>query len=186
MTKRIQAIGDGRSRARSAGLLVVAFATLGLGVAGCSSSATSSPTPPPAAQGGGGSTDATQAVQYSQCMRKNGVPSFPDPVNGKLQLQVTKGGPLDPSSPQFQTAQQACKALEPPGLQTGGQSTQQQSQMLKFVSCMRTNGVPNFPDPQSGHFLVSGGIDPNSPQFKTAMQKCQKLLPGGGVAAGGQ
>jgi hypothetical protein len=117
-------------------------------------------------------------------MRAHGVQSFPDPVNGQLRLQVTKGGPLDPSSPQFQAAQQACKSLEPPGLQSGSaQSTQQQSQMLKFVSCMRQHGVSNFPDPQNGRMVITGGVDPNSPQFQSAMQACRKLLPGG-VATG--
>jgi hypothetical protein len=164
--------------------LAVALAALALGVAGCGGSP-NSPGSDPAASGGGGS-DSTNLVRYVQCMREHGVPSFPDPVNGRLQLQVTKGGPLDPSSPQFQAAQQACRSLEPPGLQSGsGQSNQQQSQMLKFVSCMRSNGVPDFPDPQNGRFVITGGIDPNSPQFQAAMQACRKLLPGG-VAGGSQ
>lgn len=186
--KRIHATMGGRSPAGSwrAGRwgLLAALAVLGLAVAGCGGSSNSSSSAPAAS--GGGSSDSTKLVRYAQCMRQNGVPSFPDPVNGQLQLRVTKGGPLDPSSPQFQAAQKACKSLEPPGLQTGSaQSNQQQSQALKFASCMRENGVPNFPDPQNGAFLVGGGIDPNSPQFKSAMQACRKLLPGG-VAGGGQ
>jgi hypothetical protein len=57
--------------------------------------------------------------------------------------------------------------------------------MLKFVACMRSHGVPDFPDPQGGRLLIGGGkVDPNSPQFKSAMQACRTLLPGG--AAGGQ
>lgn len=161
--------------------LPVALAALALGVAGCGGGSSNSGS----ASGGGGS-DSTKLVQYAQCMRKNGVPSFPDPVNGQLQLTVTQGGPLDPTSPQFQAAQKACKSLEPPGLQSGSaQSNQQQSQALKFAACMRKNGVANFPDPQNGAFLAGRDIDPNSPQFKSAMAACRKLLPGG-VTAGGQ
>jgi hypothetical protein len=165
--------------------LPVALAALGLAVAGCGGGSNSSSSDPAAS--GAGSSDSTKLVQYAQCMRKNGVPSFPDPVNGQLQLTVTKGGPLDPNSPQFQAAQQACKSLEPPGLQSGSaQNNQQQSQALKFASCMRKNGVANFPDPQNGRFLAGGDIDPNSSQFKSAMAACRKLLPGGVTAGGGQ
>jgi hypothetical protein len=188
MLERVRATVGGRSptgswRARSAGLLV-ALAALALGVAGCGGSSGGSGSAPAAS--GEGSSDSTRLVQYAQCMRKNGVPGFPDPVNGQLQLQATRGGPVDPSSPQFQAAQQACKSLEPPGLQSGSaQSNQQQSQALKFASCMREHGVPNFPDPQNnGAFVAGGEIDPNSPQFQAAMTACRKLLPGG-VTGGG-
>jgi hypothetical protein len=51
---------------------------------------------------------------------------------------------------------------------------------LKFSRCMRANGVANFPDPGAGGSLQFGsgsGIDPRSPQFQAAMQKCRKDLP---------
>lgn len=183
----------GPHRAAKTSMLIAAAAVtvLGLGVAGCSNSPSKSSTNPTsnanAGNGGGGdATDSTQLVQYSQCMRKNGVSSFPDPVNGKLSLQVTKGGALDPSSASFQAAQQACKQLEPAGLYSGGgQNTGQQDAALKFVSCMRKNGVTNMPDPQNGHFLMGGNIDPNSPTFQKAMQACRSQLPGGGAMLGG-
>jgi hypothetical protein len=190
MLDRVRATVGGRSpagswRARSAGLLV-ALAVLALGVAGCGGSSGGSGSAS-AASGGGGS-DSDKLVQYAQCMRKNGVPGFPDPVNGEFNLQVTPGGALDPTSPQWKAAQEACKSLQPPGLQSGSaQSNQQQSQALKFAQCMRKNGVPDFPDPQSqgGGLIVGGGVDPNSPQFQSAMAACRKLLPGGATTGGG-
>src|SRR5512133_632720 len=49
-----------------------------------------------------------------------------------------------------------------------------------FSACMRKNGVPNFPDPDSsGHVKITGGVDKsghktgvdiNSPQFRKAQQ----------------
>jgi hypothetical protein len=54
---------------------------------------------------------------------------------------------------------------------------------LAFAKCMRSNGVPGFPDPQAGGgflFRADAGIDPPSPAFKAAQAKCHKLLPGGG------
>ncbi|MCW2884451.1 MAG: hypothetical protein JWL58_1313 [Streptosporangiaceae bacterium] len=196
-TKRIPAAGEperrdstasGRSakvsgRVRRAGLLVAALAVLGSGLAGCGGSDGSSSTSSsaPAVSGGGGATNGAQAVKYSQCMRSHGVPGFPDPVNGRVQLLVTKGGPVDPNSPQFQAAEKACKSLAPAGIGGAGQNPQQQSQMLKFVSCMRKNGVPDFPDPEGGKIMFTSGgkVDPNSPQFQAAQKACQKLLPGG-------
>jgi hypothetical protein len=192
MRKRIRATVGGRSpagswRARSAGLLV-ALAALALGVAGCGGSSGGSGSAPAASGGGGSDSDSDKLVQYAQCMRKNGVPGFPDPVNGEFNLQVTPGGALDPTSPQWKAAQQACKSLEPPGLQSGSaQSNQQQSQALKFAACMRKNGVPDFPDPQTqgGGFIVGEGVDSNSPQFQSALTACRKLQPGGATTGGG-
>jgi hypothetical protein len=59
------------------------------------------------------------------------------------------------------------------------------SQFLAFSACMRSHGVPNFPDPSaSGGIQLnqSSGINPFSPSFKSAQGRCSKLLPGGGPA----
>ena len=44
-------------------------------------------------------------------MRSNGVPNFPDP-NGQGLIQINATGTLEPSSPQFQKAEAACKSLD--------------------------------------------------------------------------
>lgn len=132
-----------------------------------------------------GASTGTKAAAYSACMRSHGVPSFPDPDSqGHLMLKITKGSQLDPASPQFQSAQQACKSLAP-SKNTAASSGQIASQGLKFAACMRAHGLPKFPDPKtsSGQFLITG-IDPNSPQFQSAQQACQSLMPGGGPGAG--
>jgi hypothetical protein len=50
---------------------------------------------------------------------------------------------------------------------------------LKLSECMRANGVPNFPDPNGQGLIQGNGIDPTSPQFEKAQQKCAKHLGGG-------
>jgi hypothetical protein len=51
---------------------------------------------------------------YSACMRSHGLPNFPDPnSNGGIKLDSTRG--LDRSSPQFESAEEACKSLLPNG-----------------------------------------------------------------------
>jgi hypothetical protein len=57
-----------------------------------------------------------QALKFSQCMRRHGVPmSDPEVSNGGLRLSI--GGPgkkaVNPSSPAFKDAQEACKAFQP-------------------------------------------------------------------------
>ncbi len=54
------------------------------------------------------------------------------------------------------------------------------AQELRYAKCMRANGEPNFPDPNSqGAFSFGSaqGIDPNSTQFQAAQSKCGKDLP---------
>ena len=51
---------------------------------------------------------------------------------------------------------------------------------LKYAQCMRTHGVPNFPDPTADGSFSLTGINPRSPAFQTAQKACSKLLPGGG------
>jgi hypothetical protein len=54
---------------------------------------------------------------------------------------------------------------------------------LKFADCMRSHGVPNFPDPGPGggiQISSNSGINPQSPAFQSAQSTCSKLMPGGG------
>jgi hypothetical protein len=107
----------------------------------------------------------------------------PDPVGGSLPVKAGPGSDLDPNSPKMQTAQKACQSLAPGGGDDGGTvSAAQQAQALKFSACMRSHGVPNFPDPGftgGGVQLHVTGIDRNSPQMIAAQKACQSLQPGG-------
>lgn len=58
---------------------------------------------------------------------------------------------------------------------------------VKFAACMRSHGVPTFPDPGASggiQFSTGSGIDPQSPAFQSARSACSKLLPGGGPFRG--
>lgn len=59
-----------------------------------------------------------------------------------------------------------------------------QSGAVAFAQCVRSHGVPDFPDPQNGHFLISGN-DRSNPNFNSAVQACQHLLGPGGATNGG-
>jgi hypothetical protein len=52
---------------------------------------------------------------------------------------------------------------------------------VAFSECMRSHGVPNFPDPSGGGGInIGANINPASPAFKAAQVICRKKLPGGG------
>jgi hypothetical protein len=133
-----------------------------------------------------GSSKAADARAFSACMRKNGVPSFPDPNSrGGLTINAGPGSGLNPNSPQFKHAQSACSKYLPNGgkVDPAAQAKALKA-ALKFSACMRAHGIANFPDPQTSGGGISlmlkrgSGLDPQSPQFKAAQRACQNELPG--------
>jgi len=133
-------------------------------------------------------TALAQAIAFAVCMRSHGEPNYPDPTLGRngepVEHLSSNGNPtLTPNTPQFQTAERTCLAKQPPESPVLKQATAaKQRQELKFAQCMRTHGVPNFPDPK----LVPGGFElqlpphmnPNSPQITAAQKTCTKLGDG--------
>jgi hypothetical protein len=60
-------------------------------------------------------------------------------------------------------------------------TTDPQQALIKFAQCMRDNGVPDFPDPDSeGRFRGVGHERQDDPKFQAAFEACQEKLPGGG------
>ena len=55
---------------------------------------------------------AKAMLSFASCMRKDGVPSFPDP-NGEGRFPIGSIDKLDQSSPLFQSAFKSCQSLEP-------------------------------------------------------------------------
>jgi hypothetical protein len=168
-------------RARRAGPLAAALVAAGV-IAGCGGS--SSGVAGAGSQAGSSASkqqDEGQIVRYAQCMRAHGVTDFPDPTsNGGITLSKTTV-----ESPQFHSASRACRSLAPAGSQNATVSPQVQAQALRFAHCMRSHGVPNFPDPTftgPGVVGLSSSQPANSPAGRTALQACRSLLGAGGLA----
>jgi hypothetical protein len=159
--------------ARRTAAIIAALAGVACLAAACSSSPAS-----PAGKSSPGDAGA-QALAYSKCMRSHGVHDFPDPtIHGNsigLSLHGSSGSNLNPGSPVFKAASQACKSLAPPGLSGPQQQTAQElATDVKFADCMRSHGYPGFPDPDGrGVFNVPGSINTNSGQFASAQKTCQ-------------
>jgi hypothetical protein len=52
--------------------------------------------------------------------------------------------------------------------------------MARFAACMRSHGLPNFPDPNGSGSFTPGSLeklDPTSPAMSRAFQSCNSLQP---------
>jgi hypothetical protein len=186
--------------------VLVTVAALGITLVGCSGK---SPSPKVASLGtvtttaapasGGakpGASDLAKMESYASCMRSHGIPDFPDPVAGSnggggFQIKSGPGGDLDPNSTKFVAADTACKPLLPNGGVAPPMSAAQQAAFLAWAACIRTHGVPSFPDPvfKNGGVEIrmaapagTGGGGPSGPppQLVAAQAACKSKLPGGG------
>ncbi|HEY3774515.1 MAG TPA: hypothetical protein VGL69_16050 [Solirubrobacteraceae bacterium] len=169
---------------------VALVVTAALTVAGCGAGGGSG-------AGEGTTTGGDSALfAMSRCMRTHGVPNFPDPTKSSggegLSVVMTRGsstvtvGGIGFSGPAFTAAEKTCRFGaygSRPKLTEG-----QKQGMLRSAECMRTHGVPNFPDPTfppGAGVSVAGEsqINRNSPTFQSAAKTCQHVgvgIPGGG------
>ena len=103
-----------------------------------------------------------QGIKYSDCMRSHGVPDFPDlNANGSVNLPST----INPQSPVFESASATCARLRPQGSPPPPITLAQQKSFDANAKCMRTHGIPDFPDPTFGPGGRGVGINwpPNAP-----------------------
>jgi hypothetical protein len=56
---------------------------------------------------------------------------------------------------------------------------------LKWAKCIRSHGLPNFPDPTfSGSEVHDSGLASNSPQLQPAVDACKSQTPSVGGLGG--
>jgi hypothetical protein len=176
--------------------MLLAAASLAL-LAACSGSPSSAG--PGGSPGATGSADSPSVVAYSHCMRSNGVPAFPDPASGGG-IPKTSAQRLGVSDSRLRAAQNACQHLLPDATSleqqarqclTAGDCPQAVVQQMltadrRFARCMRSHGVPNWPDPTldsegSPVFnLIPAGIthsQTHSQPITGKLGECQRLDP---------
>jgi len=167
--------GRRRARLSHAGLAAAVLALIGLLATACGGG--SSPAAASGGGGGGGSPPVQAQLAYARCMRAHGVPDFPDPNSN--------GGGFEgvPAGSQVTAADHVCHHLLSAGAPHLSPAQQQHllGQLVKYAQCMRAHGLPNFADPHTdnGGYIMGGDTDRNSPQYQSANQACQHLLPKG-------
>jgi hypothetical protein len=137
--------------------------------------------------GSGGQSGGTAQVmtilrQLSRCIRAHGMPGFPDPIINPL----TNYPDYPASAPRIpDSVGRPCQSIAnrlPPRAQSSQPPTAQSMRgLVRFAGCMRSHGVPGWPDPNAlGEFPMTAQM---SRQFKTADQSavhaCIKYVPGG-------
>jgi hypothetical protein len=78
--------------------------------------------PPPASEEEQKKTKEA-ALKNAQCMRNHGITNFPDPQfdeNGGMRPNFDKPNGIDPDSPKFEAAANACEKEAPAGMRFGG------------------------------------------------------------------
>lgn len=176
------------SRRRTAAALTLAV-SCGIALSSCGSSGNS----------GSGSNRDASGLKFADCMRSHGVSNFPDPGPGGG-IQLPDG--INPRSPAFQSAQNACSKFLPFGGPGRGHGSEARKlQLVKLAECMRAHGITSFPDPTdsppsappSGGGLAFGAPGAfisvpmsmiQSPGFKQAAATCHFPGFGGGGANG--
>lgn len=171
--------------------MLIAAAGLALLAAACSGSPTSATA--------AGATQTSSAVAYSHCMRSHGVPGFPDPASNGA-IPKTSAQEFGVSDSRFQAALSACQHLLPAATSSRQQAQQCMQvgvcpqalvqRMLtadrSFARCMRSHGVPNWPDPtvdsegRPVFNLVPVGIthsQTHSPPISNTLVECGRLDP---------
>lgn len=162
--------------------VIIVVATAALLATACGGS-------PSSTQSGGsanaGAAGAASAVAYSRCVRAHGIPDFPDPdSSGDIPKQAIRQ--LNVSDSLLAAATSACENLNPNQPPSAAQQRQQLAEDVAFAQCMRTHGLPKFPDPANDNgrveFVISvsqDGFDPHSAQVLAKAHECQHVLPAG-------
>jgi hypothetical protein len=187
-----------RGRLPRAAVTAGAVLAVGIAVAGCGGGSSSpgvahlstSTSGGSAASGGGSSSPESSAstqqkmVAYAQCMRTHGIPNFPDPTSGENTKEAAIRAFKEVSNSQVLAAQTACQHLQPNGGRPSqAELTQHLSDLLAFARCMRTHGIPNFPDPTSGgqvthEMLAKAGVDVHQSAVLQAADACVSVTHG--------
>jgi hypothetical protein len=114
------------------------------------------------------------ALEFAECMRRNGV-DMPDPKpDGRMTLMAEPGDEAT-----LRRAQEACqKHLDKarPPEPSEEEQREARERALEHARCMREHGI-DFPDPTFGkdgtvEQRLGEGIDPRDPAFREAEKAC--------------
>jgi hypothetical protein len=168
-------------------LAVTAGLVLLTAACGASSGGTpSSGSTPSSGTSGGTSAYLTDKLGLARCLRAHGVPNYPDPDSSGQEPAATK---QLISTPQGQAAVGACSYWDDRvhnDVASSVANLATEAEYVRFAHCMRSHGLPNFPDPAivegRVEFLLNpgqDGFDPHSAQVLAKARQCESVLPAG-------
>ena len=167
--------------------LVLISVSVAGGAAACSAAQSSGTHAAGSPAGGSPASETEQAMtvmrQLAHCIRSHGMPGWPDPIINPL----TNAPDWPRSAPRVPPGiQQACQSIAnrlPPDAQNSQPPTAASMQaLLRFAHCMRSRGVPDWPDPNAlGEFPITTqmSIAYKSGADQHAASACIRYVPGG-------
>jgi hypothetical protein len=175
-------------------VLAVGAAGIAAIAAGCGGSNPSSVASLPSTTGttstsqGGAKSAPRNNAAFVTCLRSHGLQASLGSAGGTGGSRIVTffGVAItgaDPASPQFQAALNACRKYLPgggPPALTPAQQAEARWAYTRFAACMRSHGVPGFPDPNGAGFFPPGSlqkIGPGSPTVTKAFRTCESLEP---------
>lgn len=177
MNSRNTEMNGRASRGPRRALALAALAAAAMVVAGCGGNS------PPSSSG---SPQYVKALAFSKCMRSHGALGFPDPSSqGTFTVtQALLNNPL------IKSAAPSCRNLLPRGAVQIPAKLQRKldDQALAYAACMRSHGVPSFPDPiihgDSIGFAIAAQAGAG-PQPSASAQAAQSSSGGSGPKSSG-
>jgi hypothetical protein len=118
-------------------------------------------------------SEAERQLAYARCLREHGV-EVRDPAPGES-VKI-----LGDKTPELRAAIEACRTLAPT---TDSSTKLDPAQLLAYATCMRANGLPEFPDPDADGELLIPKPMLRLPAFEAAEALCAGQLgkPSGGT-----
>ena len=158
--------------ARSRRLVAVAVVAVGGACAGCGGSASRSS---PAAAAHRNAAAAWHQVVL--CARAHGMPGLPDPQINSSGKAIFPNGLTVP-----ERTRQACQATFNrliPNAQNTEPTRAQLAALLRFARCMRSHGIPDWPDPRpDGSFHPDARITNSlKSAFRSQLTACERFNP---------
>jgi hypothetical protein len=167
---------------------VVAAAAFALLAAGCGGGGS----PGVVTNGASSTTAATKTTQngtlasalaFARCLRSHGLPNWPDPTDRGV-FDKSKLRQLGYSVSRVRAVEDGpCRHLLPTSPAAPTITAADRAYYLKAAECMRSHGIPDFPDPtfQNGNVQtnIPSSIDQDASQFKSAATICTRLIPAG-------
>jgi hypothetical protein len=165
-------------RAATAGFTLAAISLLGAACGGGASPGVASvgSSPSTTAASGGASVTAVSQTQlqagvaFAACVRKHGLPTFPDPPYQGGELN--KLGFTKQALEKYTSSVCRKEALVAGMVESHAEIEQYIEMYLRMATCMRARGIANFPDPTGqGQLDVSEPVE-NEAAYPAAAKAC--------------
>jgi hypothetical protein len=159
-------------------ILTAAAVTALLALTGCDGGgATATPSGAPSAAPPAAGRE--KLVDAAKCMRAHGFPDYPDPVEtgGRWAFPPSAANMAPKPAPDCTELFRLAGAL--PEATRGAVANQDMAALRKWAGCIRTHGLPDWPDPgDDGVFHPGRAPAEDDPAWQKADAACRSLEPG--------